>query len=83
MENKIHGASAKLLYYTARQLRKGLWQFEDGWDAEAKAQHAARFYRREYRRRCIVIAVQEGQNKWDVLRATLWTTEPKETQPNA
>lgn len=60
-----------VLFWTARQLRNRRWQFQDGWICDAEAQRAALFYRREFRRRCVVVRVPDGTDKAAALRAML------------
>lgn len=49
-----------MIYWTARNTSRRRWQFEDGHRTKERAEQAARFYRREFRRRCVVVAVPDG-----------------------
>jgi hypothetical protein len=60
-----------VLYWTVRQLSSGRWVFEDAWAFFKRADTAARFYRRTYRKRCVVVAVEAGKNKNVVLKLLL------------
>jgi hypothetical protein len=51
------------VYTTARLTSRGVhrtrWQFEDGWATREQAEASAKFYRREYRRPCVVVALPD------------------------
>lgn len=51
-----------MTYWTARNTSGNKWQFEDGWKDLDKAIKGAAYYRREYRRKCVVVPVPDGFN---------------------
>lgn len=50
-----------MIYWTCRNISRNRWQFEDGSEDRAKAERSAKFYRREYNRRCVVVPVPKGE----------------------
>lgn len=54
-------------YWTARETKKGRWTFEDGWTEQRHAEDSAKHYRREYRRRCVVVPVKDGDDRGEAL----------------
>lgn len=59
------------LYWTARNTSGHKWKFEDGWNTPELAQKAAKFYRKEFRRKCVVVFVPKGQDHRETLRKQL------------
>ena len=59
------------IYWVARKLTNGRWQFQDGWDTAEKAVNSTKFYRRTFHKAATWVKVLPGQNKAQVLREQL------------
>lgn len=66
--------SERVIYWTCRKTSPKRWTPEDGWDTREKAESSAKFYRREYRRPCVVVAHHgPGFPTGEELASAVWT----------
>lgn len=60
-------------WWTVRNTSKNRWQPEEGWDTPEQAEKAAKFYRRTFSRRCVVVPTSDNYPTGDELAAVVWS----------